>query len=236
MANVRDRPITIPAGANAGKLSLQERPVRVLRYSPRDSFWDALTIQMQRDPGFELAGEELDSLVLDRLESQDFDVLLVDARFRPNDLDVFISRVRAQSPRTQVLVVFAKKDGDSFTRALRSGARGYLLKTCQTEVCVKAILAVHGGNYWVERKVLEQLLESLLRREAKSLCAEAADVLTPREREIIAHIGNALTNKEIARRMGISDMTVKTHIQHIMRKMHVSRRALLLTGDPLSRE
>jgi ATP/maltotriose-dependent transcriptional regulator MalT len=89
----------------------------------------------------------------------------------------------------------------------------------------KAVMAVHAGDPWFGRTALLQALRSRVATEpVQEVSAEDQALLTRREREILGLIGSAMSNKEIARILKISDKTVKTHLHHIYVKLHQSGR------------
>lgn len=139
-----------------------------------------------------------------------------------------LGRLRETSAGTRVLLLC-----DSYTHLkvigfVKRGVDGYLLKTSEPELQARAVLAVHGGETWFGRTALLLALRSLIASEQATLVtaptAEESELLTQREREILGLIGKALTNKEIARRLKISDKTVKTHLHRIYVKLHQSGR------------
>jgi len=107
---------------------------------------------------------------------------------------------------------------------------------------VRAIRAVHGGDIWVGRRVLAHLLENLQAQiqAAHESAADPVPGLTSRETQVVVKIQLGMTNKEVARQLGISETTVKTHLQHIFHKLHISRRvelwnrALICAQAPLA--
>jgi len=99
----------------------------------------------------------------------------------------------------------------------------------EREQCLHAIRAVHAGEFWVGRKVLGDILAGLLTPEhqAQESPDEVRDRLSDRECEIVFWMQQGMTNKEIGRRLAISDMTVKTHVHNIFHKLKVSGRLRL---------
>ena len=153
------------------------------------------------------------------------DVLLMDSGVSREHQASLLETIRTACARTRVVLFLDDNVEDAIIDALEHGVRGCLLKSCSPESCLRAIRAVHAGDMWVGRKALAQLLENLLAvRVAPEPAEEAPADLTLRESEVLARIKVGMTNKEVARELGIGGTTVKTHLQHIFQKLHISRR------------
>jgi DNA-binding NarL/FixJ family response regulator len=124
---------------------------------------------------------------------------------------------------------------------IQHGASGCLLRSSSPLLFAKAVRAVHAGDTWFGRTELLQALRRKILAEPAAIVttdhhdvtAEHHELLTAREREIMGFVRDALSNKEIARRLMISDKTVKTHLHHIYVKLQQSGRykALLSNGQ-----
>ncbi len=106
---------------------------------------------------------------------------------------------------------------------------GCVLKTALPTELVKVIRAIHGGEFWVPRKLLTQVVENLRHRvdELQGSAWKLRDILSEREQEVVIWAVQGMTNKEIAAQLGISPKTVKTHLQNVFQKLNVRRRAQL---------
>ena len=122
-------------------------------------------------------------------------------------------RDRASAPK--VLVLTAYNDGDSLRSALDAGADGLALKTESPQQTLTAIRQVHGGQL---------VFPQAARRWIAGRAAGAPGGLTPREREVWTLVAAGLTNPQIAERLGLSDNTVKFHVQHLFAKLGVKNR------------
>ena len=131
-----------------------------------------------------------------------------------------IRRLREVGAATRVIVLTSFLDDDKLLPAVRAGAAGYLLKDVQPQDLVAAIRTVHEGNALLDPAVTARLLEQL----ADEPPAQTAELLTPREREVLALVRQGLANKAIARELGVSEKTVKTHVSNILGKLGVADR------------
>jgi DNA-binding NarL/FixJ family response regulator len=162
-------------------------------------------------------GEEAVALAL----RHDPDVVLMDLRMPRCDGIEAIRRLaeRGERPRTIALTTYA--DEESVLGALRAGARGYLTKDAGADEIRAALEAVAGGAAALDPAVQHHVVEALGSVEEPEL----PDGLTPREAEVLALIAHGLANAEIAKRLVVSEATVKSHVNHIFAKAGVRDRA-----------
>ena len=126
-------------------------------------------------------------------------------------------RIRAVSPATNVIVFTSFSDRDRILGALDAGAVGYLLKDAEPDEIHRAIRAAMRGEAPLAPKAAAALLA------ARSAASSSHD-LTEREREVLRLVASGLANKQIARRLGISEKTVKGHLTHVFQAIGVTDR------------
>lgn len=132
------------------------------------------------------------------------------------------TRVLRQShPDLPVVVLTTFDDDESILEALRAGARGYLTKDADRATIIQAVRGAHAGNAILDPSVQLRLLDLASRRPVEQPGID----LTVREREVLDLIGEGLRNGEIARRLFISEATVKTHINNLFAKAGLHSRA-----------
>jgi DNA-binding NarL/FixJ family response regulator len=127
-------------------------------------------------------------------------------------------RITAEHPDVQVLVLTSFSDGGRVTEALDAGAAGYLLKDAEPNELLTAIRAVANGQSPLDPRVARAFLQT--RRSPAPVLPE----LTDREREVLALLGLGLANKQIARRLGIQESTVKAHLTSVFQRIGVRDR------------
>ena len=123
-------------------------------------------------------------------------------------------------------MVLTTYDSDEFVyEALRAGASGFLLKDAPPEELVSAIRVVAAGEALLSPSITRRLIEEFARRPgpAKSFSAELAG-LTEREIEVLMLVARGLSNAEIARKLFVSEGTVKTHVSHMLAKLSLAGR------------
>jgi len=149
------------------------------------------------------------------------DVLLIDAHDPHFDLKD-VTQLQQLFPDAKVVLFATDAEEDFEVQAIQAGAWGCVCRKSKPEVLEKALKVVVQGELWVGRAAATRLIGKFVRyRESED---EHADILTPREREILCLVANGCRNKEIATRLSISENTVKTHVFAIFKKIRVSTR------------
>ena len=211
--------------------------IRVMVVDDHKLFRRGLIALLAQEDGLEIVGEAADGVeALRRAEELQPDLVLLDNHM-PGVLGVdLLPGLREAAPRAQVLMLTVSEDEQDLTAALRGGAAGYLLKTMDGADLARALRRAHEGESVVSPEMMSKLVSALrasaLPAPAPQVAALAAvpvapDVeagLSPREGEILREIVQGASNKEIARRLGIAETTVKIHVQHILRKLGLSSR------------
>lgn len=145
------------------------------------------------------------------------DVVLMDLEMPGLDGIGATERIATEAPETQVVVLTSFSDRERILRALDAGAVGYLLKDATPAELEEAIRAAARGESPLDPKAARALLSS---RRAPEPGAQ----LSEREREVLAMVVDGLQNKQIARRLGISEKTVKAHLTSVFRTIGVTDR------------
>jgi two-component system, NarL family, response regulator LiaR len=150
------------------------------------------------------------------------DVILMDLVMPKLDGIEAISQIMSKLPSTRILVLTSFAADEKVFPAIKAGALGYLLKDSGPEELVRAIHEVYRGEPSLEpsiaRKVLLELVHPPMR---KSL---TVDPLTERELDILRLVAQGCSNKEIALKLSISELTVRTHVSNILGKLHLASR------------
>lgn len=178
-------------------------------------------------PGVEVVGAAADGeQAVALVAEQRPDVLLVDLRMPRCDGVEATRRVREQYPETEVVVLTTYSDDDSVLSALRAGARGFLTKDADAEAIARALHAAAAGQSTVDGEVQRRLVEAAMGGGQPSKpAAEPADGLTPREVDVLRLIAAGMSNTEIARKLVVTEATVKTHVNHLFAKANLRDRA-----------
>ena len=152
------------------------------------------------------------------------DVVLLDLRMPELDGLCVLERLVALGLDCAVVMLTTSSDERDLVTSLRSGARGYLLKDMEPDQLVDALTAVVEGETVVAPEMTSVLAKVVKGGELESDRPDRFSALTPREFEILRHLAEGQSNKEIARDLGITDGTVKLHVRSILRKLEVRSR------------
>ncbi len=153
------------------------------------------------------------------------DVLVLDIRMPGTDGLSLLRQMRKEKLSTRVVLLTGELDEEELAEAVRLGARGLVLKEMAPKLLVQCIRQVHAGELWLEKRSVTNALEKLLQREAGQ--REVAQLLTPREIEIVKQVAAGLRNTEIGKRLFIGEGTVKMHLHKIYQKLGVDSRTKL---------
>jgi DNA-binding NarL/FixJ family response regulator len=154
------------------------------------------------------------------------DVVLLDLRMPDSDGVAALNRLREEGSAARVLVVTSFTDPATVLPALRAGAAGYVYKDVDPQALAAAIRAVHAGHVLLHPDVARLLISALPYAGAPGGGGTAAprDRLTARELEVLAELARGRSNREIARKLGLAEKTVKTHVSAILGKLGVQDR------------
>jgi DNA-binding NarL/FixJ family response regulator len=125
------------------------------------------------------------------------------------------------NPELAVVMLSMHSDESYVLRALKAGARGYLLKDSAEADLIKAVHVVAGGKSFFSPAVTKVLLDDYVRKLKRSGTEDAYDLLTPREREILQLIAEGKSNKDVANLLNLSVYTVESHRSNLMEKLNL---------------
>jgi DNA-binding NarL/FixJ family response regulator len=158
------------------------------------------------------------SFAVDLVDAHSPDVVLMDLSMPGVDGIEATRRVHAVSPDTRIVILTSFSERGRILEAIDAGALGYLLKDADADEIVRGVRAAHEGGSPLDPRVAVTLVQQ--RRATDN----AADSLTPREREVLDCVAEGLPNKLIARRLGIAERTVKAHLTRVFSVLGVTDR------------
>ncbi len=200
--------------------------IRVLVADDHLIIRQGLRLILETAPDLELTGEAADGAEAVRLAAELHpDVILMDLRMPGMDGLTAIERLRDQQPDTAVVILTTFNEDELMIRGLRAGAKGYLLKDTDRETLFNTIRAAAQGQTLLKPEILERILNYTPANAPRPAPAAPAPLLSEREREILAAVARGERSKEVALRLGISERTVKAHLDSIYNKLGVDSRA-----------
>lgn len=204
-------------------MSETQAPLRVAIVDDHPIVRTGLRLMLNMRKDFLLVGEAGDGATAIRLvgETQP-DVVLMDIRMPSMDGLEAIAQIRQQWPQVAILILTTYNEDELMLRALKAGARGYVLKDTDVHVLLQAIQTVAQGSVLVQPEVMERLLSHT---EPSSSHVTERPELTEREQEILEGVVRGERSKEIARRLGLSERTIWAYLTTIYNKLGVDSRA-----------
>ena len=152
------------------------------------------------------------------------DILLLDLRLPDKDGLSVLAEVGIDSSSTRTIVLTDAGDERGAIRAIRLGARGAVLRGSASEVLVKSIRKVHGGEIWLDNCITAELLDAFKKSPESRQRWETA-LLSNREKGIVQLVARGFHNREIGEQLLISEQTVKNHIRLMFRRVGAKDRA-----------
>jgi DNA-binding NarL/FixJ family response regulator len=197
--------------------------IRILLIDDQALLRTGLRMILDNADDMEVVGEGDDgSKAVELVEQSKPDVVLMDIRMPDVDGLEATQRIRAEWPQEPKILVLTTFDLDEYVySALRSGANGFILKDTLAPELLSAIRAVARGDAIVAPAVTRRLIERHIGTSGDPLPRSETELreLTEREREVLELIARGLSNGEIARRLFLTEGTVKGHVSHILTKL-----------------
>jgi two-component system, NarL family, response regulator NreC len=194
--------------------------VRILIADDHPFMRTGLRHVLEEHPEFCIVGEAADGReAVSIVEKENPDVAILDVAM-PNLNGIEAARQICDSaPGVAIIVLSMHSDEAYILRALKAGARAYLLKQSAEADLIAAVKAVSQGKSFFSPAVSQMLLEDYMRQIRDRDVEDSYDLLTPREREILQMIAEGKSNKDIANRLNLSLYTVETHRSNMMEKL-----------------
>lgn len=185
---------------------------------------EGLRLILETADGIELVGEATDGAECLQLVSKlNPDVILMDLQMPRMDGITAIEHLRKEHPQIAIVILTTYNEDDLMIRGLQAGARGYLLKDSSRENLIDTIHAAAKGETLLKPEILSKVLSKRVSSSKES--AQPESILTERELEVLRLASHGERNKEIAFKLGITERTVKAHLQSVYQKFGVDSRA-----------
>jgi len=202
----------------------ESTPIRIAIVDDHTLFREGVRRILEVEPDLAFVGQvgtvEEALALLDRARP---DLVLLDLRLVGSSGIDLLPRLVAPPGAPRVLIVTAFSDEAVIADAIRLGAKGVVLKDAAPDTLVSAIRAVAAGEVWLPKELTAKIITALTQTTSSGL-GQRLSLLTPREREIVALVGQGLRNREIAQRLAITEKTTKGHLTNIFQKLGVGDR------------
>lgn len=201
--------------------------VRIVVADDHEMFREMLRLALPRGGRIEVVGEAADGqearLVCMRVRP---DVLLLDYKMpHVRSFTTLVQQIRAEAGAPEVVVLSGFGSVEVAVRAAEGGARGYVLKSTRLAAVADAICTVAKGGVWIDPTLDRNIFEVFQRAAPRAAHQpDGLGGLTRREHEVLAQVAQGISNQEIARKLCISEQTVKTHLTRIFAKLEVKNR------------
>jgi len=208
---------------------VEKKAIRILLADDHNIMRRGLRLLLERQPGFEVVAEAADGReAADRAEATHPDIAVLDIAM-PNMSGIEAAqRIRALLPQVAIVILSMHSDEGYVLRALKAGAKGYLLKDSAESDLIEAIKAVSEGKAFFSPEISKILVEDYVRDMRKRGAEDSYELLTSREREILHLLAEGKSNKDIATLLDLSLYTVETHRRNLQDKLNLHSLAELI--------
>jgi len=196
--------------------------IRIVLVDDQELVRTGFRMVLDAQPDMTVVGEAADGLAaVEFARAHSADVMVMDARMPRMDGVAATRQIRQAGDRPRVLMLTTFDLDEYAFAALKAGASGFLLKDVPPEELLFAIRAVHSGDAVVAPSTTRRLLDRFapMLPAADPQAASELEELTERERQVLVLVAQGLSNAELARRLFVSEATVKTHVGRILAKL-----------------
>jgi len=207
-------------------------PIRVLVADNSRLHTQLLAEALKRDPELQIVSSDLDAAILVTASiSRTVDVFILSAFAEEDARRGFriLQELRETDPHTRAVMLLDSSKPESILEAFRAGAAGVLYHQESSDMLCRCIHRVHEGQAWISHAQMMLVLKALTSSpRVRAVDGNGMNLLSKRETEVVRYLAEGLTNHEIARRLGLSQHTIKNYLFRIFDKLGVSSRIELL--------
>jgi two-component system response regulator NreC len=205
------------------------KPIRILLADDHTVMRRGLRLLLESQPDFSVVAEAADGReAVEQADAAQPDVAVVDIAM-PNLSGIEAAqRMNSALPHIAIVILSMHSDEGYVLRALKAGAKGYLLKDSAEGDLIEAIRAVHQGRTFFSPEITKMLVADYVQEIRSRGAEDSYDLLTSREREILQLLAERKSNKEIATALHLSPYTVETHRRNLQEKLNLHSLAELI--------
>jgi two-component system nitrate/nitrite response regulator NarL len=199
--------------------------LRILLVDDHVLFRKGLARLLDAQPDFEVVGEAADGAeAIQRVQALRPDVVLMDLRMPVCDGLEATREIKRDHPSVRVVMLTVSEDDQDFFAAIRCGADGYLVKDMRPEGLFRELRGLANGEAPISKAMTGKMLRQLALGGRPAVPAAPVDVLSDREREVLALVAEGMPNAEIAAELGVAVNTVRNHVRSILEKLGLRNR------------
>lgn len=203
-------------------MTTPNRVIRVLIVDDHTIVRRGIKALLAETDDIEVIGEANNGLEAIRLAKQlEPEVILMDLLMPKMDGIEATRQITTQQPHMHVLVLTSFVGDEKIFPAIKAGALGYLLKDSEPSELIRSIYKVHRGEPSLHSSIARKMMKEIMTSPAEK---PTPDPLTAREVEVLQLLAKGLSNDEIAALLVVSEVTVRTHISHLLSKLHLANR------------
>ncbi|HEY2120726.1 MAG TPA: response regulator transcription factor [Candidatus Acidoferrum sp.] len=198
------------------------RKIRIVLADDHKLMRSGLRVLLEQQQDFAVVGEASDGReAVSLVSSQKPDVLVMDIGMPNLNGIEAAAQITQNHPGISIVMLSMHSDESYVLRALKAGAKGYLLKDSAETDLIRAVHSVAEGKSFFSPVVSKVLLDDYVRKLKRSGTEDPYDLLTPREREVLQLVAEGKSNKDVAQLLNLSVYTVETHRSNIMEKLNL---------------
>lgn len=203
--------------------------IRILLADDHTVIRKGLRLLLENQPGFKVIAEAADGReTIAMAQAHQPDVVVLDVAMPTLNGIEAAKQISANVPHTAIVFLSMHSDEGYVLKALKSGAKAYLLKDSAEYDLINAIKAVNEGKAFFSPAISRMLVEEYMRQMQEREVDDSYDLLTTREREVLQLLAEGKTNKEVASMMELSPHTIETHRSNIFQKLNLHNGAELI--------
>jgi NarL family two-component system response regulator LiaR len=201
---------------------MEQAAIRVLIVDDHAIVRKGVKALLEEVENMDLIGEASNGKeAVDQTEKLNPDVILMDLEMPVMDGVEAISQITAQQEYARIIALTSFATDDKVFPAIKNGALGYILKDSDPDKLIEAIQQVYLGEPSLDPSIARKVLNEISRPTQPPA---SPDPLTEREIEVLRLVATGLSNQEIADKLTVAEVTVRTHVSHILSKLHLANR------------
>jgi DNA-binding NarL/FixJ family response regulator len=200
------------------------QPVKILIVDDHALFRRGVRKTIEAKKDFEVVGEAEDGIeALAKARELGPDLILMDINMPHADGLEAVSAIKRELPGVKIIMLSVHDQDENLFEAIKRGAEGFLSKNVRAKDLLDSLRGTMKGETAIPGSMADKILKEFARL-AKIEAGSIASQLTPREKEVLQKLSEGLSNREIGLSLRISENTVKVHVSHILKKLHLQNR------------